>query len=186
LSTLATEVEETINGSGTTDELLFRELGDWVGLVFENSISASYGFGSGERPAWSTFSLVEDGRYVSSLGPVDVVSKRELSSSTDSLLGFIGWFESEIGVDEFFVGEIGELVEAVGNGLVGLWIFSFDEFFGLEENSHSHHFFFLSGIGFSVFFFPGKEFVEFFLGNVGNISLGKGIFRFEEDQSDAQ
>lgn len=117
-------------------------------------------------------SLVEDGRNGSCLGPVDEVSNCEIGWGTDS--GFIIFrdFESEIGVDEFFLGEIGELVEAVGNGLVGFRIFFFDELFGLEEKSHSHHFFFLGGIRFSVFFFPREEFVEFLLGDVGDFSLG--------------
>jgi len=48
LSSVATEVEVASRGGGTTDELLFRKLGDWVGLVSEDSIGASDGFSSGE------------------------------------------------------------------------------------------------------------------------------------------
>jgi len=48
LSTVATVVLVASRGSGTTDELLFRKLGDWSLLVSEDCIGASDGFSSGE------------------------------------------------------------------------------------------------------------------------------------------
>jgi hypothetical protein len=86
--------------------------------------------------------LVLDGAEVIGGVPVDIVGNSGVFVGEGGSFRFFFLLdESEVGGDEFFVGEIGELVQSVDDsGVFG--VFRFNESFGFKEDGKSGHFFF--------------------------------------------
>jgi hypothetical protein len=97
-----------------------------VGEFSEDSVSQEFeGFGdgdSGESPARSTSSLVFNGLDGSSGNPVNISDLDEVFISNDSGFGVL----HKDGVFEFFLGQIGELIDGHFVGLGGIGVVGFD------------------------------------------------------------
>jgi hypothetical protein len=114
-STVATSV--TIWGRAI-NKFLFRE---GVKTLSGNSISSFSSTNSWESPAWSAWSLVSNGVEDTFSGPINISSKWFTINFRDGNVGSFRDFKTEVGADEFFVGDIHELVEVKGIGL--FWSF---------------------------------------------------------------
>jgi len=107
--------------AGAVNQLLFGETDGDFSLVPDED-GAFEGGGGREGPAWSALSLILNISDFAVIGPVDVSVDGGDFGGVDLFVGSLGDLEGEVGGFEFSLGEVGELVDSHGVGVLGIGV----------------------------------------------------------------